>query len=348
MSKTLHYDFAGDKSLTAKVGPALGITRTTEATYFDASGVRQTAGSGVARFDHRPVSPFTSLGLLVEEARTNLFLNSDVPVTQNITTTAQDYTVTVEGSGTVTLSGTATGVASEGSPLTVTATAGTLTCTVAGGPDTVQVEAGLFGTSYIPTVGATVTRNADDVLTTDVTWYGADGGTMYVRAVRVDILTGHLYAISDGSNNNRVYAQLQTGGLIDARISTAGAAVVDIAADSASANVEFQSVFGWAVDDAQHYVDGSAGTPDSSLALPTGIVRLNVGQRQNGSVRLNGHIAELVYFDERLDNDTLEDYSINGVPAERNDFYIAITRRTAKQMNVKQRMAKPKPSLRDL
>ena len=99
-------------------------------------------------------------GPLIEPPSTNLFLNSTAPVTQNITTTAQAYTVTVLGTGDVTLSGTATGTATQGSPLTVTASAGTLTCTVTGTLTRVNVEAGAFGTSFINTAATTVTRPA--------------------------------------------------------------------------------------------------------------------------------------------------------------------------------------------
>lgn len=99
-------------------------------------------------------------GPLVFPARTNYFLNSEAPVTQNITTTAQKYAVSVEGTGSVTLSGTATGTALAGSPLVVTATAGTLTVTVTGTPTHVQVEAGDFHTTRIPTTVAPVLRPA--------------------------------------------------------------------------------------------------------------------------------------------------------------------------------------------
>ena len=69
----LDLKFAIDKFLDARIT----FTRATTATYFDSAGVMQTAASGVARFDHLPVSPFTSLGLLPEEARTNLCLQSE-------------------------------------------------------------------------------------------------------------------------------------------------------------------------------------------------------------------------------------------------------------------------------
>lgn len=75
MSKTLHYNFAADKSLAARIGPTLGIVRASEATYRDSAGVLQTAAANEARFDHDVDG--NSLGLLVEEARTNLFKHSN-------------------------------------------------------------------------------------------------------------------------------------------------------------------------------------------------------------------------------------------------------------------------------
>lgn len=99
-------------------------------------------------------------GMSVWPARTNVFLNSLTPATQNITTTAQVYTVSVEGTGSATLSGTMTGVATAGSPVTATATAGTLTVTIAGTPTHVQVEAGVFASPRIVTGATSVTRAA--------------------------------------------------------------------------------------------------------------------------------------------------------------------------------------------
>jgi hypothetical protein len=66
-------DFAGLKTLDHGVGPAITFTRASDATYFDADGVLQTASNNVPRFDH---SGGSSLGLLIEEARTNLFERS--------------------------------------------------------------------------------------------------------------------------------------------------------------------------------------------------------------------------------------------------------------------------------
>jgi hypothetical protein len=63
----------------AKVGfldPRITFTRASSGTYFDQNGVLQTAAAGVARFDHDP-STGEALGLLIEEQRTNLCLDSE-------------------------------------------------------------------------------------------------------------------------------------------------------------------------------------------------------------------------------------------------------------------------------
>lgn len=52
------------------------FTRASSATYFDANGVMQTAASGVKRYTHDPLT-LQPLGLLIEESRTNSFLQSD-------------------------------------------------------------------------------------------------------------------------------------------------------------------------------------------------------------------------------------------------------------------------------
>jgi hypothetical protein len=73
---TFQRDFAQFKTLDHATGPAITFTRASDATYFDADGVLQTAANDVARFDHSQDGAANSLGLLIEEARTNSIRNS--------------------------------------------------------------------------------------------------------------------------------------------------------------------------------------------------------------------------------------------------------------------------------
>jgi hypothetical protein len=71
---TLALDFNETTTLDSRIT----FTRATNGTYFDSSGVLQTASSGAARFDHRLESGvWVNKGLLIEEQRTNLILRSE-------------------------------------------------------------------------------------------------------------------------------------------------------------------------------------------------------------------------------------------------------------------------------
>jgi hypothetical protein len=88
----------------------------------------------------------------------NLLLNSATLSTQSVTVVVgEQYTIAATGTGSVALSGAATGTlnASSARPsLTVTATTTTLTCTVTGTVTAAQVNRGATALAYVPTAGA--------------------------------------------------------------------------------------------------------------------------------------------------------------------------------------------------
>jgi hypothetical protein len=70
----LRLDF--DQTTTLPAG--ISFTRATNGTFFNSAGTLTTAGSGVARFDHRlEGGVWKNKGLLIEEARTNLVQRSE-------------------------------------------------------------------------------------------------------------------------------------------------------------------------------------------------------------------------------------------------------------------------------
>lgn len=99
---TLDLNFALTKSLDSRIT----FTRASSGTYFDSNGVLQTATTNSPRFDHNPNTK-ESLGLLIEEQRTNLLWwsqdftdpvwtkQSTVSVTSNAET-APDGTLTAD------------------------------------------------------------------------------------------------------------------------------------------------------------------------------------------------------------------------------------------------------------
>jgi hypothetical protein len=190
-----------------EVDPRIICARTTVGSYFDSTGTLQSAAINVPRLTYDPANLSSDPGLLAEESRTNDFLNSAVLSTQSITVTAAQRTVSFYGSGTLVLSGatsaTLVGSASVGvrTVHTFTPTAGTLTATVTGSVLRAQCEIGASASSYIPTTTTAVTRSADNLSMTDMSWYQQSGGVLYVDGVAYS--AGGLVGIDDGTNNNR-------------------------------------------------------------------------------------------------------------------------------------------------
>ena len=147
------------------------FARATTATRYNAEGLIEEVGLNVPRVDY-PISGGCP-SLLLEPQRTNLYINSETLITQSNTTISGVYTVSFYGTGTITLSGSASGILigtgeNERVNLLFTASAGTLTSTVSGSVLNAQLEQGTQATSYIPTLASAVTRNTD-VLSNDMT-----------------------------------------------------------------------------------------------------------------------------------------------------------------------------------
>ena len=169
---------------------ALTFSRASLATMYDAAGTLVTASSGSPRLTYDPVT-HAALGLLVEEQRTNLLLNSLLDgtnlSTQSVTVAATQYTLSFYGTGQIVLSGSATatvvgtGAFPTQKTYTFTPSAGSLTLTVTGTVQFAQLEAGAFATSYIPTGAASATRAADVVTCTGAafsSWVNGTEGTL--------------------------------------------------------------------------------------------------------------------------------------------------------------------------
>ena len=83
------------------------FTRATTATYVNSAGTVTTAAVDEPRIDYDPAT-LACRGLLIEEQRTNLILNSWTFATQSVTVTNVPHTLSFYGTGTSALTGTAT------------------------------------------------------------------------------------------------------------------------------------------------------------------------------------------------------------------------------------------------
>jgi hypothetical protein len=222
---------------TGTLDPRITFTRASTATYFDVAGTLQTAVTNAPRFDYNPVT-HAARGLLVEEARTNLVLNSATLVTQSVAVTAQAYTLSFYGTGTVTLSGASTAGPLVGAgafparttPLTFTPTAGTLTLTVTGSVLNAQLEAGAFATTYIPTTAAAATRAIESATMPTAAWYNTNAFTYVLDGTMIGVNAFNQQLVSfsvGGSANDRTNIFLQPNGQPTLTTIVGGAAQVN-------------------------------------------------------------------------------------------------------------------------
>lgn len=274
------------------------------------------------RFDYSPTT-LAPLGLLIEEARTNLLLNSQTLSTQNITTTAQAYTLSFYGTGTVTLSGTSTagplvgtGVFPNRVSLTFTPTAGVLTVTVTGTVSNAQLEAGSFATSYIPTAAATVTRSADIVTMVNnnfTNWYNQGSGTFILSADTSPNGFASYMSASNGSIiQNSIHMDNDTG--IQRAVYYSGSAEQAALGLGSIGTVGALTKIGtaYAVSNFSASRNNGSSATSNTGTLPVALTQLNIGgdDRAVAGNYVSAHIQSLSYYNTRLSDSVLKTLTV--------------------------------------
>jgi len=261
------------------------------------------------RLDYDP-STLAAKGLLVEEQRTNLLLNSATLSTQSVTVTATAHTLSFYGTGTITLSGASsagpligTGVYPNRVTLTFTPTAGTLTLTVTGTVSNAQLEAGAFATSYIPTAAASATRNAD-VASVGVSQFPASSTAFTLGIKFISMSTAApaiaLCLFNASPFSNRIQVNLFgnvavfNSGILDVNITSGVTTGQRANRYAAIANNDFATS-----------LNGGAVETDTSVLVPSGVITLGIGNTGGGAL-LSGWIENVIYIPRRLTNAELQ------------------------------------------
>ena len=378
---SLDLRFADNKSLVDAVTGAslVTFTRASSGTYTDSAGVLQTAATDVPRFDHNPTTG-ESLGLLVEEQRTNLLLRSE-----DFSTTWVRFNVNASSNAILAPDGTLTadkltendadnfhrirqgitsGVTgvfsvflkaaertrvnlgtsdinliagfdlSAGSVVSGTGSIepfgdGWYRCSISAtfttsGPFLLlrnsssefytgdgtsgiylwgaQLEAGSFPTSYIPTTGATATRNASlaDLISGAI---ANNIRSFYVEFSSPAVGTRGVVSLNDNTANER--ASVLTSGT-DPRlvVHDGGVEQANINGGTVAAGVRTRVAVRINADDFAISINGGAVVTDTSGTLPT-VDRLMFGRTQAGEY-LNGRIARFTGWSQLLPNATLQ------------------------------------------
>jgi hypothetical protein len=172
-----------------------------------------------------------------------------------------------------------------------------------------QVELGAFPTSYIPTTTASVVRSADVCSITGSAFtgfYNASEGT--INAIGILNTTNinpapEVFKVNDGTNNNRIQIGMTnvTTEAVRPVIVTAGVLLYNSTLGTATIGVERKIATAYKSNDAISVFNGTLGTQDTSVTIPTGINQALIGTSFG-----NGTIASIRYFKKRLPNAKLQ------------------------------------------
>lgn len=288
------------------------------ATVINSSGVISAVNADTPRFEYNPAT-LACKGLLIEETRTNLLLNSLIDgtnlSTQTVTVTAAAHTLSFYGTGQIVLTGahsatvTGTGAYPTRTTLVFTPTSGSLTLTVTGSVQFAQLELGGFATSFIPTAGSAVTRNADVATMTGANfsdWFNASEGTFAAWGSAAQV--GPFISADDGTTGKRI--QTRHNGTSSGQLTVVDTTVqanIASAASSFPLNTIGKVVAGYKTNNFGVAANASAVVVDTAGTIPT-VNSATIGNGV-GSNYICGVVAKILYWPQKLSSSEIQAFS---------------------------------------
>jgi hypothetical protein len=167
-------------------------------------------------------------------------------------------------------------------------------------------EAGAYATSYIPTLGAAVTRGADAASKTSATaLIGQTEGTLFVEVTDWQLaLDTLLFSVSDGTFDN--YLQISTNsvtGNLQSVIFTGGVAT-SLGITTPTVGQTVKIAVAYKLNDYALYVNGVQIGTLTSKAAPSSLTRTDVGSLAwiSSGLQPRPKIAQTLLFKTRLTN----------------------------------------------
>jgi hypothetical protein len=169
-----------------------------------------------------------------------------------------------------------------------------------------QLEAGAYATSYIPTLGASVTRVADACSKTGISsLIGQTEGTVFLEITTTnDITTITPIGISDGTGSNRVLLYVGSG-ILTALVTVSGVAQATISSSAISANTSYKMAIAYKANDFAFYVNGALVGTDTNGTVPA-CSKFNY-DNGSGSAPFYGLNNQALLFKTRLTNQQLQE-----------------------------------------
>lgn len=253
-------------------------------------------------------------GLLIEEQRQNLLLNTNGDLsTQSTTVTAVAHTISFYGTGTIILSGASAATISPAAfygdlkTYTFTPTAGVLVVAATGSVRYAQLEIGSFATSRILTTSSQLTRSADVCSITGVsTFYNATESTLFAEALVGSASNFNSLISFDNAaaSNQLTLAAFPSPNTINNFVVSGGTTSASVSR-SLTLGVFFKAASSNKLNAFQLSMNGTNGTLDTSGAMPVGISTFNIGRAWNGAA-INGCLKSVKVYKKAMSDAKLQ------------------------------------------
>ena len=174
-----------------------------------------------------------------------------------------------------------------------------------------QLENAAFPTSYIKTTTAAVTRSVDvaTVTLSDVPEFDETQGTFFVEGSVLALDPFQYLIFMNNGDSDTLDAHIILIDM-DNHMRYLVTNTVDVAdfhgGGSPSINMAFKVAVTYALNDFSGYFNGTAMGTDTSGAPPTSQTIIQLGNRYDAARALNGHIAQIKYWDVRKPNGFLQ------------------------------------------
>jgi len=172
-----------------------------------------------------------------------------------------------------------------------------------------QLEQGSYATSYIPTNGSTVTRNAETCngAGDSATFNDSEGVLMAEISALVDDQTRRQISVSDGTVQNVVRLHYHDTDSNIIRFQIRSNDIIEVSSSFTVNNIkEFHKVaIFYRLNDVKFFIDGFKVGTDTSAAMPIGLDVLNFDQG-NGFQKFYGKTKQIQYYNSALTDSELE------------------------------------------
>jgi hypothetical protein len=168
-----------------------------------------------------------------------------------------------------------------------------------------QLETGSVATSYIPTIAATATRNADVISKTGVSGFiGQTEGTLYAE-VDVSKLLGTvvrgMLSISNNTTTNRIQIGFTGASANTIRVIYSGASTINYNFAITTIGI-YKIAFAYSATSTAFYVNGSLVSALGGNSFSASVGNVYLGSVFDGTLALNDRIRAAAIYPTRLTN----------------------------------------------